>query len=203
MRRAEYPPEIQHLTAQLKRLPGVGPRSAERLALHLLTGKSEVALELAKSVELAVTRVSACARCGFYQSIEAECALCDAVGRDQQVICVVEQPADVLPLERTGAFSGLYHVLGGRISPLNGVHPEHLRIDSLVHRVESCEITEVILALGADVEGEATSHYVADALSRSQVPVTRLAQGLPAGGGLEQADELTLFRALNGRRPLE
>ena len=201
MRKAEYPEEIQRLVAQLKRLPGIGPRSAERIAVALITGKNGLALDLARGLEAAALGVTMCGRCGFFQSIASPCAVCDAPDRDPSVICVVEQPTDVVPLERTGAFAGRYHVLGGRLAPLDNVHPEDLRIDSLVRRVDEGGVTEIILATGSDVEGEATAHYLAEQLSgRRHLKITRLAQGLPAGGGLEHADELTLFRALSGRR---
>ena len=201
MRKAEYPEEIQHLVAQMKRLPGIGPRSAERIAVALITGKNGMALDLARGVEAAALGVTICSRCGFFQSIARPCAICDAPDRDPSVICVVEQPTDVLPLERTGAFAGRYHVLGGRLAPLDNVHPEDLRIGSLIRRIDEGGVTEIILATGSDVEGEATAHYLAERFSnRRNLKITRLAQGLPAGGGLEHADELTLFRALSGRR---
>lgn len=201
MRKAEYPAEIQHLVAQLKRLPGVGPRSAERMAIALLTGKTQAALDLAQALEAAARGVAACAECGFFQSTAAACVLCGAPDRDATAVCVVEQPTDVIPLERTGAFRGLYHVLGGRLSPLDNVHPEDLRIAQLTRRISRGVIREVILAVGSDVEGEATAHYLSDHLAGHEgLSITRLAQGLPAGGGLEHADDLTLYRALNGRQ---
>jgi recombination protein RecR len=201
MRKADYPEEIQRLVAQLRRLPGIGPRSAERLAVALITGRNGLALELARSLEAAVRGVTLCGRCGFFQSVTTPCVLCNAADREPHVLCVVEQPTDVLPLERTGAFAGRYHVLGGRLAPLDNVHPEDLRIDSLISRIDEGGITEVILATGSDVEGEATAHYIAERLGgRPELKVTRLAQGLPAGGGLEHADDLTLMRALSGRR---
>ena len=201
MRKVEYPVEIQALVAQLKRLPGIGPRSAERIAVALISGKNGMALEVARSIEGAALGITLCARCGFFQSLSIPCAICHAPDRDASVLCVVEQPTDVLPLDRTGAFAGHYHVLGGRLAPLDNVHPEDLRIDSLVRRVDEGGVVEVILATGSDVEGEATAHYLADRLAgRSHLKITRLAQGLPAGGGLEHADDLTLLRALSGRR---
>jgi len=205
MRKAEYPEEIQRLVLQLKRLPGVGPRSAERMAVALLTGKTGVAMELARALEAAARGIIPCPKCGFFQSATGPCALCDTPGRDQTVICVVEQPTDVIPLERTGAYHGLYHVLGGRLSPLDNVHPENLRISQLARRITEGGLHEIILAVGSDVEGEATAHYLTDHLAAFSSPetpltITRLAQGLPAGGGLEHADDLTLHRALSGRR---
>jgi recombination protein RecR len=205
MRKADYPEEIRSLVLQLKRLPGVGPRSAERMAIALLTGKGGMATDLARALESASRSVIACPTCGFFQSATHPCVLCDAPGRDQSVLCVVEQPTDVIPLERTGAFHGLYHVLGGRLSPLDNIHPENLRIGELTRRLATGGIREIILAVGSDVEGEATAHYLADhlataALSDTPLTITRLAQGLPAGGGLDHADDLTLHRALSGRR---
>ncbi len=203
MRKAEYPEEVRTLVTQLRRLPGIGGRSAERIAISLLRGKHETALDLVRAVHAAATRVDACPVCGFYRSVEATCILCDAPDRDRSLLCVVEQPTDVLPLDRTGAFAGLYHILGGRLSPLDNIHPEDLRIDPLLRRVDGGNVAEVVLAVSSDVEGEATAHYLGDLLAqRPHVRVTRLAQGLPAGGGLEHADELTLFRALQGRRGL-
>jgi len=205
MRKAEYPEEIQHLVLQLKRLPGVGPRSAERMAVALLTGKTGAATDLARALEAAAGRVIACPTCGFFQSTGQPCALCDTPGRDRTVLCVVEQPTDIIPLERTGAFHGLYHVLGGRLSPLDNIHPENLRIGQLTRRIAAGGVREIILAVGSDVEGEATAHYLADRLAPLSLPeapltISRLAQGLPAGGGLDHADDLTLHRALSGRR---
>ena len=205
MRKAEYPEEIQALVLQLKRLPGIGPRSAERMAVALLTGKTGVATDLARALDTAARQIIACPVCGFFQGTGRPCALCDAPGRDRTVVCVVEQPTDIVPLERTGAFHGLYHVLGGRLSPLDNVHPQNLRIAELNRRLADDAIREIILAVGSDVEGEATAHYLADHLATLATPdrpltITRLAQGLPAGGGLEHADDLTLHRALSARR---
>jgi recombination protein RecR len=201
MRKAEYPQEIQALIAQLKRLPGIGPRSAERIAIALLQSRNTFAAELAQAIEAAATRVIPCPRCGFFQSAASACSICGAPGRDHSIVCVVEQPTDVLPIERSGAYHGIYHVLGGKISPLDNVNPDDLRIDALLRRLDIEPIAEVILAVGSDVEGEATAHYLAESLAaRSGLKVTRLAQGLPAGGALEQIDELTLYRALSGRR---
>lgn len=205
MRKADYPEEIQALVLQLKRLPGVGPRSAERIAVALLTTKTSVATDLARALDTAARQITACPTCGFFQSTGRPCLLCDSPDRDPSVLCVVEQPTDVIPLERTGAFHGLYHILGGRLSPLDNIHPENLRIAALTQRLATGRIREIILATGSDVEGEATAHYLADHLAPfaspdSPLTLTRLAQGLPAGGGLDHADDLTLHRALSGRR---
>jgi recombination protein RecR len=203
MKRAEYPVEIQRLIASLKRLPGIGPRSAERIAMALLQSRQDAATELAQALAEAVAGVGFCPRCGFFKGGDRPCVICGNPERDASIVCVVEQSTDILSIERSGAFRGLYHVLGGKLSPLDDVHPENLRIDALLARLESESIAEVILAVGSDVEGEATAHYVSEALSgRPELKVTRLAQGLPAGGGLEHIDELTLHRALSGRRAI-
>lgn len=204
MNRVDYPAEIKELIAHLKRLPGIGPKSAERIAIWMLGERGSVAGDLAEAIRKAETGVTACGRCGFFAGAGAECLICGDEQREAGMVCVVEQATDVLPLERTGAFRGQYHCLGGKISPLENVGPEDLRIDALFRRLAGGGFTEVILAVGSDVEGEATANYLAEMLRvrASGVSVTRLAQGLPAGGGLEHADELTLFRALSGRRSM-
>jgi recombination protein RecR len=186
--------------AKLKLLPGIGPRSAERIALWLLGHGRVEAGGLADALGVATAGVTACPACGFFAH-DGECDLCRDTARDKRLLCVVEQATDVLPMERTGAYDGLFHVLGGRLSPLDNVGPGDLRIRGLRERVTD-GVEEVILALGSDVEGEATSHYLTDFLAGTGVKVTRLAQGLPAGGGLESADQLTLLRALSGRREM-
>jgi recombination protein RecR len=198
MKRAEYPPQLKLLIAELKRLPGVGARSAERIALWMLQSPDSHPTTLARAIEAAQASVHPCAQCGFFTEADL-CSLCSDPGRDAKILCVVEQPTDILPLERSGAFHGMYHTLGGRISPLDHIGPESLRISQLVERINTTQPAEVILALGADVEGEATAHYIADILQTLPVRISRLAQGIPAGSGLEYADELTLSRALSGR----
>lgn len=203
MRPASYPAPIQALLQQLKRLPGIGPRGAERLALHLLENPADTAQSLAQTLQFAVTEVRACGQCGFFCAGGGWCDICADAERDPRLLCVVEQPADVLRLDRTGAFPGRYHVLGGRLSPLDNIHPEDLRIESLLHRAQDTTVTEVILAVGSDVEGEATAHYLHGALTPLRhLKITRLAQGLPAGGSLDHTDEITLHRALRDRRAL-
>ena len=204
MNRVDYPNEIKELIAHLKRLPGIGPKSAERIAIWMLGARGSTAQDLAGAIQKAESGVSACGQCGFFSGAESECLICGDSAREAGVVCVVEQATDVLPLERTGAFKGQYHCLGGKISPLENVGPEDLRIDSLLRRLGGGGFKEVILAVGSDVEGEATANYLAEmlALRFDGISVTRLAQGLPAGGGLEHADELTLFRALDGRRTM-
>ena len=201
MKRVSYPAAIQGLVGELKRLPGIGPRSAERIALWMLQSRDARPLEIARAIREVQETVHPCPRCGFF-AVETLCEICADSSRDPSLICVVEQPTEILPLERTGGFRGLYHALGGRISPLDHIGPDDLRIDSLIDRIKSETPTEIILALGSDVEGEATANYLADLLRALPVSVTRLAQGLPAGGGLDQADELTLSRALAGRTRL-
>ena len=193
-----FSPAIDNLVAQLTRLPGVGTRTAHRLAFHLLRTPRDEALELASALQEAKERVRFCVDCGNWTEEEI-CEICRDARRDRSVICVVEQPADVLSLERTHEYRGLYHVLGGALSPLDGVDPEDLRIDELLRRVEGDSVVEVVLATNPNTTGEATASFIADRL-RNRVRVTRLASGLPVGGDLEYADEVTLGRALSGRR---
>lgn len=198
MKRADYPTALRTVIGELKRLPGIGPRSAERIALWLVQSRDARADAVARAISEVTAQVHPCERCGFF-STEPLCDICADPSRDPSVLCVVEQPTDVLPLERTGGFRGRYHTLGGRISPLDHVGPDDLRIGSLIERTREEKFSEVILALGADVEGEATANYLAEILNAMHVTVTRLAQGLPAGAGLDHADELTIQRALSGR----
>ena len=195
-----FGPAVENLVAQLTRLPGVGQRTAQRLAFHLLRVPKEEALALATAIEEVKQRVRFCRECGNLTEDET-CAICLDARRDHTVICVVEQPVDVLSLERTHEYRGLYHVLGGALSPLDGVEPEHLRIDELLGRVERNGVGEVVLAMNPNMTGEATAAYLAERL-RGRVRVTRLASGLPVGGDLEYADEVTLGRALLGRREM-
>ena len=201
MKRVDYPPAIKTLIAELKRMPGIGPRSAERIALWMTQSRDARPTEISRAIGDVAQNVRPCTRCGFF-TMGSLCEICSDSTRDDSQLCVVEQSTDILPLERTAAFRGYYHALGGRISPLDHIGPEELRIDTLLTRVKTEKPSEIILALGADVEGEATSNYLADLLREFPVALTRLAQGLPAGGGLEHADELTLSRALHGRTPL-
>lgn len=181
-------------------MPGIGPRSAERIALWMNQSRDAHPQDIAAAIRTASEEVRLCAKCGFFTT-GTLCEICADETRDAAQLCVVEQATDILPLERTGAFRGRYHALGGRISPLDHVAPEDLRIEPLLARIDAEKPDEVILALGADVEGEATANYIAELLRERTAPVqvTRIAQGLPAGGGLENADELTLSRALSGR----
>lgn len=190
---------IENLITQLTRLPGIGTRSAQRLAFHLLAVPGEEANALAEAIIDVKLRVRACRTCGNLTE-EEECTICLDPRRDRSRICVVEQPVDVMSLERTHEYRGLYHVLGGALSPLDGVDPGDLRIEGLLDRVATGEVEEVVLATNPNMTGEATASYLADRL-RDRVTVTRLASGLPVGGDLEYADEVTLGRALAGRRP--
>jgi recombination protein RecR len=193
-------PSVDNLVAQLTRLPGIGSRTAQRLAFHLLSAPRDEAVALAAAIGEVKERVRFCAECGNLTEAE-RCEICLDPRRDRTVVCVVEQPVDVLSLERTHEYRGLYHVLGGSLSPLDGVEPEHLRIEELLLRVANGEIREVVLATNPNMTGEATAAYLADRL-RERATVTRLASGLPVGGDLEYADEVTLGRALAGRREI-
>ncbi len=192
-------PAVENLVAQLTRLPGVGTRTAQRLAFHLLSVPTDESLALGEAIREVKERVRACRECGNLTEDEL-CAICADPRRDRSVICVVEHPVDVVSLERTHEHRGLYHVLGGALSPLDGVDPGDLRVAGLLERVAEGGVTEVVLATNPTMTGEATAAYLADRL-RDSVTVTRLASGLPVGGDLEYADEVTLGRALTGRRP--
>jgi recombination protein RecR len=200
MKRADFPEPVKALVAELKRLPGIGPRSAERIAVWLIQSPKSNSVPLSESLVVAREKVRPCPSCGFFATADG-CDVCDDPTRENHTLCVVEQATDVLPLERSGSFRGRYHCLGGKLSPLDRVSPEDLRIPPLIRRIEAAgEEIEVILALGSDVEGEATANYLAELLRGRNCRLTRIAQGLPAGGGLEHADELTLMRAMQGRR---
>jgi recombination protein RecR len=195
----DYPKPVQNLIAQVAKLPGIGKRSAERVALHLLKASPDLSRQLAQAILETKSKIRNCSRCGGYTEHDP-CEICQSSRRDQSVLCVVEGPNDILSLEKAGTFTGVYHALMGRISPLNGIGPEQLRIAALVARVQQEKPAEVILALGAEVESEATAHYLAEQLRPLGVPVTRIGLGLPAGSALEAADEVTLASALEGRR---
>jgi len=195
-----FSPSVENLVAQLTRLPGIGSRTAQRLAFHVLQRPQEEVLALAGALADVKERVRFCRECGNLTE-EDLCAICEDARRDRSVICVVEQPVDLVSLERTHEFRGLYHVLGGALSPLDGVEPSDLRIDELLRRVDEHGVEEVVLATNPNMTGEATAAFLADRL-RGRVRVTRLASGLPVGGDLEYADEVTLGRALSGRREM-
>ena len=195
-----FSPAVENLVAQLTRLPGVGTRTAHRLAFHLLRVPKDEAQALSAAIAEVKERVRFCSECGNLTE-EERCDICRDERRDRALVCVVEQPADLISVERTHEYRGLYHVLGGALSPIDGVEPGHLRIDELMSRVERNGIKEVVLATNPNMTGEATAAYLADRL-RGRVRVTRLASGLPVGGDLEYADEVTLGRALTGRREM-
>ena len=195
-----YSPSVEKLITELARLPGVGRRTAQRLAFHLLKATPEQALALADAIREVKEKVGFCTEC--FNLAEAElCPICQDTRRDRSVVCVVEDPSDVIAVERTAEFRGVYHVLGGALSPIDGVDPEHLRIAELLQRVERNGVAEVVLATNPTMTGEATAVYIADRL-RERCRVTRPASGLPVGGDLEYADEVTLGRALAGRREM-
>lgn len=182
-------------------MPGIGPRSAERIALWIVQARGGQPEQIAQAIGHTRTTVRPCERCGFFTT-DAICPICADPSRAVDLLCVVEQPTDILPLEKTSAFRGRYHSLGGRISPLDHVGPDDLRIKQLLERVEQENFSEIIFALAADVEGEATTNYLVELLQGRPAKLTRIAHGLPAGGGLESADELTLYQALSGRRQI-
>ncbi len=202
MKALDYPPSLLELIAALKRMPGIGSRGAERLALWFLQSARNEAHTLSRALSGAVDSISTCPVCGFFAPQGERCAACADPERDSTLFCVVEQPTDVLPLERCGLYRGLYHCLGGKISPLDGVMPEDLTVERLLSRVEASPGCEVILALSSDVEGEATALYLAEALSALPCRTSRLAQGLPSGSSLAHTDALTLTQALLGRRDM-
>jgi len=193
------PEPIVSLTGALASLPGIGPRSAERLALHLVQADPAVVRQLAATLVDARQKIQLCSSCGSLTETDP-CALCADPRRDASIVCVVEHPTDIFSFEKSGMFRGKYHVLGGKISPLNGVEPEDLRIGALEERLSREPIQELVLAMSTDVEGDATSYYLAKRFASQTVRVCRLAYGLPAGSGLEYADEITLNRAFEGRR---
>ncbi|MBT4623443.1 MAG: recombination protein RecR [Verrucomicrobia bacterium] len=196
------PEPLAVLVAELNRLPGIGPRSAERLALHLIQADTAVVRRLASVLVTSRDKIIECSQCGGLAE-KSPCSICANPARDERTVCVVERAVDILNVEKSGAFRGHYHVLGGKISPMNGIGPEELRVAQLEQRLANGTMDEVIIALGTDVEGDATGFYLAKRLAKPGVKVTRIAHGLPAGSGLEFADELTLSQALKGRRELD
>jgi len=195
------PEPVVSLIAALNKLPGVGPRSAERIALHLVQTDSAVVKQLADTILHAREKIQFCTTCGALTE-KSPCPICTDARRDSSLICVVERAVDILSVERSGTYRGKFHVLGGNISPLDGIEPEDLRIAELEKRLTHESVKEIVIALGTDVEGDATSFYLAKRLARKGLKISRIAYGLPAGSGLEFADELTLSRALEGRREM-
>lgn len=194
-------PSIQKLLDELERLPGIGPKSAQRIAYWILNSKSSDALRLADAIVEVKQKVHFCKQCFNYAQDEL-CEICASDKRAQDIICVVSEPRDIPPIERTGAFTGKYHVLGGALSPLEGIGPDSLHVTELLARLNDPSIEEVIIATNPNVEGETTASYLARLLRPTGVKVTRLASGLPVGGDLEFADEVTLGRAIESRRAL-
>ncbi len=197
----QYIAPLAKLVEQFRSLPGIGAKSAVRLAYHILEMDRSKAESLAKAIMEAKAKVTYCSIC-FNITDQDPCAICQSEGRDRSVLCVVEEPRDVMAMERTREFRGLYHVLHGALSPLEGVGPDDIRIKELLQRVGAEPVTEVIMATDPDVEGEATAMYVAKLLKPLGISVTRIAHGLPVGGDLEYADEVTLGKALENRRSM-
>ena len=194
-----YPKSLEHLMEVLAKLPGVGPKTAQRLAFFILEQGKAGAAELSDALLTVAAKITSCPVC-FNIAEEGHCALCEDMSRDDSLICVVESARDILPIERSGSFKGRYHVLGGLISPMEGIGPRELHLRELLQRLEDGSVEEVILATGANVEGEATAVYMADLLKPLVPKITRIAQGMPVGGDLEYIDEVTLAKALTGRR---
>ncbi len=198
-----YAAPVQELIDTLGRLPGVGPKSAQRIAFHLLLVSREEAHRLVHAVVEVKDRIGFCPRCFNIAEIGAECEICTDARRPTEVLCVVEEPRDIVAIERTGEFGGRYHVLQGAISPIDGIGPDQLRIRELMARLEAEGVREVILCMNPNIEGEATAMHLVSRIRPMGIRTTRIASGLPVGGDLEYADELTLGRALSGRRDVE
>jgi recombination protein RecR len=198
---ATYARPVERLITELNKLPSVGPRTAQRIAFHIIRSRHEDALGLAEALREVKERIKPCRRC-FNLTEAEECGICRDPRRDQTAICVVEDPYDIGPIERTGEYRGLYHVLGGALSPLDGIEPEDLRIAELLERIEKRDIKELVIATNPNTTGEATAMFIAQEVKDLPVRVTALASGLPVGGDLEYADEVTLGRAFAGRREL-
>jgi recombination protein RecR len=198
---AAYARPVERLITELSKLPSIGPRSAQRIAFHIIRGKKDDAIGLAEALKEVKERIKPCSRCFNLTEVE-ECEICRDARRDRTAICVVEDPYDIGPLERTAEYRGLYHVLGGSLSPLDGVEPEDLRIAELVERVRNEGTKELVIATNPNTTGEATALFIAAEVNDLPVRVTALASGLPVGGDLEYADEVTLGRAFAGRREL-
>ena len=198
---ATYARPVERLITELSKLPSIGPRSAQRIAFHIVRGRQEDAFGLAEALREVKERIKPCRRC-FNLTEAEECEICRDARRDEGAICVVEDPYDIGPIERTGEYRGLYHVLGGSLSPLDGIEPEDLRIAELLERIEREEIKELVIATNPNTTGEATAMFIAQEVRDLPVRVTALASGLPVGGDLEYADEVTLGRAFAGRREL-
>ncbi|NVK01458.1 MAG: recombination protein RecR [Oceanospirillaceae bacterium] len=195
-------PKLQALIESLRRLPGVGPKTAQRMALHLLERDRDAALAISNALADAAEGIGECQQCHSL-SETAVCDICEHPGRDRTLLCVLESPIDLMAIEQTGGFAGLYYVLGGHLSPIDGIGPEDLGIDQLLDRLYQGEVQELVLATNPTVEGEATAHYIAEQLSDLDIKISRIAHGVPVGGELEFVDGGTLAHALAGRRQLE
>ncbi len=196
-----FPRPVAKLIDELSRLPGIGSKSAQRLAFHLLNVEEDDAVRLSESILEARRKIKYCSQC-FNMTDVDPCYICANTKRDQTMICVVESPKDVIAMERTKEFHGLYHVLHGSISPIDGIGPEDIRLRELIIRLQSAPVEEIVLATNPTIEGEATAMYISKLLSTTDILVTRLAHGIPVGGDIEFADEVTLAKALSGRRKL-
>ncbi|WP_373502377.1 recombination mediator RecR [Aestuariivirga sp.] len=201
MSRRTTGPEIERLIQLLSKLPGLGPRSARRAALHLIKNRERLLIPLSAAMEEARDKVTVCSSCGNVDTVDP-CTLCTDPRRDRSTICVVEEVGDLWALERAGAWTGLYHVLGGTLSAIEGVRPEDLAIGSLIERAGEGPVKEVVIALNATVEGQTTAHYITERLKTLGIPASRLAHGVPVGGELDYLDEGTLTQAIRARRPL-
>jgi len=197
----QYPAPIETLIKKLAKLPGIGNRSAERIALHLLQADARLSNDLADAIRNCRAQIRYCTRCGNY-SVADLCDICANLKRDTGILCVVERANDILAMEKSAGFKGVYHALGGKISPLNGIGPEQLRVAGLMQRIQTEKPREVVLALSADIDGDATALFLANELKPHAVKVTRIAHGLAVGSTLEQSDEVTLARAVEGRREM-
>lgn len=196
-----YPTSIQNLIKNIAKLPGIGEKTAERLALHMLRAPRQEAEQLARSILDIKDTVRFCSRC-FALSDGELCHVCSDPGRDPLLLCVVEQPADMVAIEKSGAFHGMYHILSGVLSPMNGIGPEKIRIRELISRIQKDQVKEVVLATGTNVEGEATASYIAQLLAKLHVNVTRIASGVPMGGDLKYVDQVTLKKAMETRHAI-
>ena len=196
-----YPASIQNLIRNIAKLPGIGEKTAERLAMHLLRVPRHEAEQLAQSILTIKDKVRFCTRC-FALSDGDLCNLCSDPARDPSLLCVVEQPTDMVAVEKSGAFHGMYHILSGALSPMNGIGPENIRIRELVDRVQKDQVQEVVLATNTNVEGEVTASYIAQVLEKYQIRVTRIASGVPMGGDIKYVDQVTLKKAMDTRHAL-
>jgi recombination protein RecR len=196
-----YPPSIINAVKQLSKLPGIGEKTAERLAMHILKMPAVDAEQLAQSITTLKQRIKLCSRC-FALSDSEVCSICSDAARDGSLLCVVEQPADMASIEKSNAYKGFYHVLQGALSPMNGIGPDDIRIQELIDRVAAGSVKEVVLATGTSLEGESTASYIADRLKGYAVQVTRIASGVPIGGDLKYVDQVTLKRAMDTRHAI-